>query len=148
MAEPLLDIDVAGVLRAVSQADALSERALAGEELTGPQLDLLYALYEELTAHLALLLAATEEKYRHSAPRTPMRVLVRDALRLGGNLVARPLRLGVLDIVAMAPICRLLLVLHQGKNVFDRYAGGHPLVWAEPETVDGQAGVSAPAGEP
>ncbi|MFF4927126.1 hypothetical protein ACFY4B_41750 [Kitasatospora sp. NPDC001261] len=148
MAEPLIDIDVAGVLRAVRQADALSERALAGEELTGPQLDLLYALYEELTAHLALLLAAAEEKYRHSAPRTPMRVLVRDALRLGGNLVARPLRLGVLDIVVMAPICRLLLALHQGKDAFARYSGAHPLVWAEPETVEGQAAASTSTGEP
>ncbi|WP_030247576.1 hypothetical protein [Streptomyces sp. NRRL S-350] len=147
MARPPIDIDVAAVLRTVDQADALAARALAGGELAGLELDALYALYEELTGHLLLLLAGTEERYRHLVPRTRMRVVVSDALRLGGGLVAAPLRLGVLDIVAMAPICRLLLVLHQGKDAFARYAGAHPLVWATQEAEDGQDEVPAPASE-
>ncbi|MFB8171423.1 hypothetical protein ACFC60_26120 [Kitasatospora purpeofusca] len=147
MARPPIDIDVAATLHTVEQADALAARALAGEELAGPDLDALYTLYEKLTGHLVLLLAGTDERYRHLLPRTRFRTLVSNALQLGGDLVSGPLRVGVLDIVVMAPICRLLLVLHQGKDAFVRYAGAHPLVWAEHETEDGHGVVPTSAGE-
>ncbi|MFJ4185480.1 hypothetical protein [Kitasatospora sp. NPDC089509] len=136
MARTPIDVDAAAVLRTVDQADALAARALAGEELAAADLDALYTLYEELTGHLMLLLAGTEDRYRHLPPGTRMRNFVADALRVGGNLVARPLRLGVIDIVVMAPICRLLLVLHQGKDTFARYVGNRPLVWADQDAQD------------
>ncbi|MEU7093054.1 hypothetical protein [Kitasatospora aureofaciens] len=138
MARAPIEIDVLATLRIVARADGLAARAMAGGELTGADLDALYALHEELTGYLVLLLAGTESRYEHLMPRTPMRVLVDDALRLGGDLVARQPRLGpVFDIVVIAPICRLLLALYQGRQAFTRHVGSSPLAGeAQEATAD------------
>ncbi|QEU98820.1 hypothetical protein CP971_05450 [Streptomyces viridifaciens] len=106
------------VLRTAAHADAFVARALAGGAVSGADLDVLYPLHEELTGHLMILSAATQERYRHLPPGARMRTLADGALRVGGELLARPPHAGAFDIAVMAPVCRLLLALHQGKDAF------------------------------
>ncbi|MFJ2868268.1 hypothetical protein [Kitasatospora sp. NPDC087314] len=37
------------------------------------------------------------------------------------------------DIVVIAPICRLLLALYQGREAFTRHVGSSPLAWEAQE---------------